>query len=704
MVRAVEWLAIVLLFASEAIAQPIAGPIMPSAIEGQQGFVINLRDGEIQALAEQVSMITGRTLILDPAVRGQVTVISAEPLDADGVWTLFQSVLRVYGFAVLQTGPVWRVVPQATTNQGAALERVAGSTQDLVTRLIRLRNLSSADAARVLKPLVASFGYLEAVPSPNAIIITDYADNVRRVQDLALMLDSGDGTASDSITLQNAPAKDVAQTIERIVSTPQSGGTSSGGTRIAVDERSNTILVRASPQTLAEIRRLATSLDQPSGVTAQAVRVFRLNNGDAEELSEILRGLIGEETPVTNPVARSLATPAPYAAPLGLGAIGTVALGSPAIGAANVFGSTMGNIGVPSGFGPAAVVPALSGGQSDRAAGSPSFRNSGIAVQPAPGLNAIVVRGTPAAIAEVEALITALDVRRPQVLIEAAIVEITGNVTEQFGIQLGVGDAVPVTGFGATSFSTAGLPLRTILAALGGPASAVLNEGLSAGFSSGDFGVLVQALAQLSRANLLSTPSLTTLDNQPAQIVVGQNVPFRTGSFATQGNVISPFTTIQRQDVGITMRVVPRIHEGDVIRLEVSQEVSSLVNANIAGAADLITNRRTIQTTVLADNAQTIVLGGLITDDRISSENKVPVLGDIPVVGTLFGAQSQNRTKRTLFVFLRATIMRDKQDAISAARGKYQRLLDLERAPQQERSLLLQRAPPKLPLEIEGIY
>ena len=229
------------------------------------------------------------------------------------------------------------------------------------------------------------------------------------------------------------------------------------------------------------------------------------------------------------------------------------------------------------------------------------------------------------------------------------------------------------------------------------------SAGLSlAGGSPGNFSVLVQALGSSSKANLLSTPSITTLDNEPAEIVVGQNVPFRTGSYATDGNTLTPFTTIERQDVGLTLRVVPRIHEGDSIRLEVSQEISSLVGA-VTGAADLITNRRSIDTTVLADNGDTIVLGGLISDDRTAVKSQVPVLGDIPVVGNLFRSRQVEQVKRTLFVFLRPTILRDRASIVAAADAKYARLRAQE-AGDPDRSLLLHPPAPRLPLEIEGLY
>lgn len=662
-------------------------------------YVVNLREADIQEFSEQVSTITGRTLILDPSVSGQVTVISGEPLNQDGIWQLYQSVLRVNGYAAVPSGRIWRVVPQAQINEGGPrLDAYNAGAQDLVTRVIRLNNLPPEAAANVLRPLVASFGYIEALPESGAIVVTDYAENIQRVESLARTLDSGQGAATDTIQLDFASAAQVAESIQRIM-----GGDGAGGPRIAADERGNIILVRGDPDSVAEVRQLAIALDRPGEATAPVTRVIRLNNTDAESVTRVLLGLIGGQEQVSNPVARSLAPGRSDTESLGAGPLNdygdsTVATlqDNPAFRSAAQNGRSQ--------TGARGVQAMPQQGNNGGAAGG--YVSDQLAIQPAPELNAIVVRGSAAAVANIESLVTELDVRRPQVLIEAAIVELTGDVAEQLGIQFGAGEAAAFDGgFGATSFSNAGPSLSSILRTLGSPAAIGLSEGLTVGVGSEDeFGVLVQALATSTKANLLSTPSITTLDNEPAEIVVAQNVPFRTGAFVTEGVSSNPFTTIEREDVGLTLRVAPRLYEGDVVRLEVSQEVSSLLNSTVAGAADLITNRRSIQTTVLADNGETIVLGGLITDDRMSRESEVPVLGDIPVIGGLFGSETQSRTKTTLFVFLRPTILRDRQDVVAATAAKYDRVRTLDKAPRDEGSLLLEPDSPKLPLELEGIY
>ncbi len=657
-----------LLLADPGLARTAAEPV--------DTVVVNMRGADIKDVAEQVSRITGRTLILDPGVAGTVNVVSAEPLGPDGVWDLFLSVLRVHGYAAVRSGSAWRVVPQAAVIQsGAGVDLRRARPQDVVTRLIRLQNLSPDQAVRVLRPLVASFGSLESIGSPPAIVVTDYAENVRRIELLAQALDSGSGQAFESLTLRYANAADVGQSITSLLG----AGGEGGGIRVAVDERSNLVLVRGDATDIREARAVAEALDVPGG-TAPITRVFRLSHADAEAVTDVMRGLLGAPEQASNPVARTLAP-----------------TGERDTGAAGLIASRGSQ---PPGSGPV-VVPA----PETRSGGG--IRLADITIQQAPELNAIVMRGSPAAIAEMDALISELDQRRPQVMIEAAIVEITGDLAEQLGVQLSLGEtALQVESRGGTSFSNAGISLQQLLAALGVPGAAALSsEGASALIRGGDdFSTLVQALSGSARANLLSTPSITTLDNQPAEIVVGQNVPFRTGSFTTEGNSTNPFTTISREDVGITLRVIPRIHDGDVIRLEVAQEVSTLVNANLAGAADLITNRRSIETTVLADNGQTIVLGGLISDDRLSANSQVPVLGDIPILGRAFRSSRESTTRRTLFIFLRPTILRDRADVAANAQAQYDRLRYQETVPTRGWSLFSNPSGPRLPAEIGQVY
>lgn len=636
--------------AATAPLAPLAQTVAPPP-EAMQDVVINMRGADIKDVAEQVSRITGRTLVLDPQVQGQVNVVSAQPLSRNGVWELFLSVLRTSGFAAVRSGAVWRIVPQASVVQSGASETgAAASSQQIVTRLVRLRNLPSDQAVRALRPLVSSFGAIEALTEPNAVVVTDYAENIARVQALAATLDRGGGSSFDAIALQHASATDVAESVGALL------GSDAGGPRVTADERSNVLLIRGDAADIAQARSIVAALDTPGGATP-ITRVVRLRNSDAEAITDIVRGLLGGEGPATNAVARSLRNDTGLAS-LSASNRDTAAQAAAAI----TSGGEGGSLPQPG-----------TGGAAARPTG---FTLDGVTVQASPELNAVVMRGPPATVQMLEELISQLDLRRAQVKIEVAIVEITGELGEQIGVQLGLGGAVPDTGVvGGTSFGNAGSSLSTVLTALGYPAGRLLSSGLSvAAGEEGEFGVLLQALGTNSAANLLSSPSVTVLDNEPAEIVVGQNVPFRTGSFATDGNSTNPFTTISREDVGLTLRVVPRVHEGETVRLEVSQEVSSLVTTTVTGAADLITNRRSIQTSVLADDGETIVLGGLVTDDRQIGNSRVPGLASIPLIGNAFRSRNDSQTRRTLFIFLKPTILRDAADVAASAQESYDRL------------------------------
>jgi general secretion pathway protein D len=675
----------ILLLAGTAVAQT---PPPPPGATGASDVVVNMHDVDIAAVADQISRITGRTLILDPQVRGQVTVTSAEPLSNEGVWDLFQSVLRVHGFAAVRSGRVWRIVPQANAARDTG---GAAPGSQVTTRLIRLRNVAPETAARIFRPLVAQFGSVEPLTSPNAIVVTDYADNIRRIEGLARSLDSGGGASFETIQLSRANAKDVGLAIQTLF------GSAEGSPKVAVDERGNVVLVRGDARSVADARRMAERMDRPGGATP-TTRVYRLKNADSESVTDVLRGLLGGgQAQSPNPVARSLQGEAA----IGAGPLGT---STPSNGTTLTGNQTGGSNATGIGTGNSGQTSQLS--QAGSPAQSSGFSTPDLAVQSAPELNAIVVRATPAGLAQIDPLIQQLDVRRPQVMIEAAIVEVFGDKAEALGVQFGIGQKLPGINGGTTSFTNIGVGLRDVLSALNVPlASAASSNGLSIALSHGDeFQMLIQALGSSTKANLLSTPSITTLDNQPAQIVVGQNVPFRTGSYTTvAGSTTTPFTTIERQDVGLTLRIIPRVHDGDVVRLDVSQEVSSLSDA-VTGAADLVTNRRSIQTTVLADNSQTIVLGGLITDDRMTSKSQVPILGDIPLLGNAFKSRKLSQTRRTLFVFLRPTILRTAEQAAAATAGKYARLRSAEAGLSDNTSLLLDPPKARLTVEIWGVY
>lgn len=662
--------------------------------------VINMRGVEIADVADQISRITGRTLILDPAVKGVVTVTSSSPLTPNGVWDLFQSVLRANGYAAVRSGRAWRIVPAANAVRDGGLPARGIAGQELMTRMVRLSNVPSADAARIARPLVASFGSVEPLTAPNAVVITDYADNVRRIESIIRQLDGGGGATFAAIALKNGSAPAVAQAVQNVL-----GGDQGSGTRVAADERSNTVILRGTPASVAEGRRIVASLDLPGGSTP-ITRMFRLNYADAETVTDVLRGVLGLGESTDNPVANSLSNSAsnPFARLSSQSSLtgGTTGMTGSAAATSGISGTSATGV-------QAAMATSTPTMQSTTPKTPKGFATPDLTVQPAPELNAIVIRGAPSAIASIEPLIRDLDVRRPQVLIEAAIAEITGDDAEALAVQLGTSGAVldRVTG-AATSFNAGGASLGAILSALGVPAGSLLGTGAS-GFTGNfkvgdDFSVLLQALGTSTRANLLSTPQITVLDNVAGEFIAGQNVPFVTGSILTNSSSATPYNTIERKDVGITLRVLPRINAGDTIRLQVNQEASAIASTTVSQASDIITNKRAINTTVLADNGSTIVLGGLTADDYQDTRQQVPVLGNIPLIGELFKSRREQHQKRTLFIFLKPTILRDGADASAAAKDRYSRLRADEAENAKRNSLLLAPPPARLKVEIDGIY
>ena len=626
----------------------LAPPVWAQAIaldDSEAEFIVNLRNAEISVLAEQVSEITERTLIIDPNLTGSVTVISSKQLTQAGVWSLFQSMLRVRGFVAVESGVVWEVVPetQSVSKGGTIPPGGRAGDQDVVTKLVPLDRLPSAEAVRVLRPLVAANGYIEALTDPNAVIITDTQANVDRIVNIARTFDTPQDQRTEVVRFTYAEAATVAQAMDEVL------GTSGTGARISVDAASNVLLVRGNERDISQIRQLARDLDVAPRRNPQArkrTHLYALKYGDAEVVAEIVSNTLQGGTDIVNPVAEAVDGETPVA---------------------------------------------------------PNGPASEVSVQASTETNSIVIRGTESQIQEATSLIAALDKRPRQVMIEAAIVEVSGEVAERLGTQLGLGSNIPNGGFAATSFGTGGSSLGSVLGALGVSQASGLASGLTLGAGSDNFGILVQALSQSTQANLLSTPSITTTDNKAATIVVGQNVPFRTGSFATDGNTATPFTTIERRDVGITMQVLPRVTSNGIVRLDISQEVSSLVNANVEGAVDLVTNRRLIETTVQAQDGGTIVLGGLITDDSRNAKGKVPGLGDAPLIGGLFRSRSEDATRRTLFVFLRPTVIDSQHKAQAVANRQYHRVRNADAA-EPPRSLLKERKVKRLPLEINGLY
>jgi general secretion pathway protein D len=574
-----------------------------------QNWQVNLKDADISAFISQIADITGKSFVIDPRVKGKVTVVSTETMNTEAVYELFLSVLQVHGYAAVPAGDVIMVVQQnSVKQQGRDLEtKFAEQSQEMITKVLVIKNTPALDLVPILRPLVAKYGHLAGVKSANALIISDHASNITRIEQIIERLDKSGSEELEVIQLKEAWVGNVVTMLQsldpdKVAQGKGSGSGGAGSIRVVADERSNRLIIKGEKTARERIRTLIQQLDKPSYFSG-STKVIRLKYADAKKLAELLKGVMSE--------------------------------------------SDSGNK------------------DANKAKGKASIHAD-------EELNALVVRAEPSVLKEIDEIIHELDVRRAQVLIESAIVEVTGEVSDSLGFQWALGDTDnPVAG---TNFGNAGQSLSTLAAGVAAGTPTLSNGLTLGGFKETngqvDFGVILQALESQSNTNLLSTPSIMTLDNQEAEIIVGQNVPFLTGSTSSSANS-NPFTTISREDIGVTLKIKPHIHEGNELRLEVEVSAESVANTTVQGQADLITNKRSLKTMILAADQETIVLGGLISDDIVETESKVPLLGDIPLLGWLFKSKSTQHVKRNLMVFLRPTIVLDKQKATSLTQDKY---------------------------------
>ena len=597
-----------------------------AASEDGKSWTVNIRNADIQAFISQIADMTGKNFVVDPRVRARdVTVVSTKALSASEVYELFLSVLQVHGYAAVPSGDIIKIVPNTTAKQ-SNLPLVGESEsggEALVTRVIPVENSPVEELVPVLRPLVPQYGHLAAVGSANALIISDHIDNIRRMEAIIASLDNAESEDVQVIKLEHAFAGDMVKMLESL--TPQTGGrrgkTKDGGVTVVADERTNRLIIKGDRITRQRMAQMIRNLDTPASATG-GVQVVRLSHGDAEALAELLK---------------NFAEGASAAKP---GADGKTA------------------------------AAAMTGDK--------------VSIQADKSLNALVIRAEPAMMKEIMSVISQLDVRRAQILIEAAIVEVSGDTGKALGFQyVGGSDE---SGVGAINFGNAGLTINSIVQALAtdDPSGLALGDGITMGFgeqdSNGDlkWGALIQALSTSTDVNLLSTPSILTLDNQEASIVVGENVPYITGTSTSTGSGVSnPFQTIQREDVGLSLKVTPHVAGLSTIRLELEQE-NSQVKDSVGEAADIVTTTRKLESTVLADDGETIALGGLIRDNITKTVRKVPILGDIPLLGILFRSTSNSREKSNLMVFLRPTILPDNERLLSMTRQKYMGITALQ--------------------------
>ena len=587
-----------LLMATETGIQTVAG-------QQEERWTINLKDAELREFVDQVAEITGQTFVVDPRVKGQVSVVSKTALSLSEVYQLFLSVMATHGFTVITQGDQARIVPNAEAKAEANGGRNA--PDKLETRLIQVQHGSVAELIPLIRPLVPQYGHLAAVTSANALIISDRSANISRVEDLVRQLDQKGEHDYSVLNLRHAWVVDAAEVLNNAVARGQSKGTS--GTQVIADTRTNRLILLGPPQARARLVGLAQSLDTPTERSANT-RVIRLRHNDAKSLAETL-GDISEQLKKAD------------------------------------------------------------------GAGETAGKPQNIMIRADESLNALVLLAEPDMVATLEDIVRQLDVPRAQVLVEAAIVEVAGDITDALGVQWAVDARGSTGGLGGVNFGNTGLSVGTIVNAIANntiPENTTLPDGAIIGIGTDNFGALITALSANSKSNLLSTPSLLTLDNQKAEILVGQNVPFQTGSYTTATDGASnPFTTIERKDIGVTLKVTPHINEGRVLRLEIEQEISSIAPSTSLNsqAVDLVTNKRSIKSTILAEDGQVVVLGGLIQDDVTQTDSKVPLLGDLPLIGRLFRSTKASHIKRNLMVFLRPSLVRDSAGLAALSGKKY---------------------------------
>ncbi|MCM1935669.1 type II secretion system secretin GspD [Acinetobacter radioresistens] len=669
-------------------AAPVIAAISTAAYA--QTWKINLRDADLTAFINEVADITGKNFAVDPRVRGNVTVISNKPLNKNEVYDLFLGVLNVNGVVAIPSGNTIKLVPDSNVkSSGVPYDARRNARGDqVVTRVIWLENTNPNDLIPALRPLMPQFAHLAAVAGTNALIVSDRASNIAQLETIVRNLDGTGQNDIEAISLQSSQAEEVIGLLESMSSTGAAKDFSGARVRIMADNRTNRILIKGDPATRKRIRHMIEMLDVPSADRLGGLKVFRLKYASAQNLSEILQGLVTGQAVNSNSNSNNSDS-------------------------SNSINNLINNTGTNNqgGTGSGISTPGINLNANTNSHQNPisSFNANGVSIIADTNQNALVVKADPQLMREIESAIQQLDIRRQQVLIEAAIIEVAGDDADQLGVQWALGDIS--SGIGLVNFTNVGSSLASLAAGYLAGGSALANAASNLRGSSlllGDYregadgsrrlyGALIQALKDNTKSNLLSTPSIVTMDNEEAYIVVGQNVPFVTGSVTTNANGVNPYTTVERKDVGVTLKVIPHIGENGTVRLEVEQEVSN-VQPNKGQATDLVTSKRAIKTAVLAEHGQTVVLGGLISDNSIYSRQAVPGLGAIPGIGRLFRSDSNSNEKRNLLVFIHPTIVGDANDVRRLTQRRYDQLYSLQLAMDKDGNFA------KLPENVEDVY
>ncbi len=606
------------------------------AQEGSQATITpNYKEADIRQIVEAVGEITGRTFIIDPRVQGaKVTMLSSTPMTPDAFYEAFLSILDVHQLAAVTTGNITKIIPNATARQYAGPVDSAHSDgpDDLITQIIQVRNIGATQLVPILRPLVPQYGHLVAHPGSNMLIISDRAANVERMINIIQRIDQAGDEDIEVIPLEHASATEVVRVVTTLAQAPTADGAPMT-TSLVADSRTNSVLIGGDKADRLRLRALIAHLDTPlkDGGDTQ---VRYLQYADAEELATKLQTQLS-----SNMAAQGGAAPA---------------------------GAEGGGGGAPTGP---------------------------IGVWADKQTNAIVVNAPPKTMRSLMAIVDKLDIRREQVLVEAIIVEVLEDRSADLGTTWaieGSGNNAPIAITNFPAFGPGVVQLAGAIAGGGGNGggtttnpTSLIGEGVTIGVGritddGVSFAAILRALQGDANTNIISTPTILTTDNEEASLNIGQEVPFVTGQYTDSGGVgsVNPFTTVNRESVGVKLTITPQI-SGDSLLLDISQEISSIASSS-AGAVDLITNQRIVETTVIVDDGTIIVLGGLIEDVLRESDQKVPVLGSIPIVGNLFRTRSTDKVKTNLLIFIRPQILRDSQKAWSVTNEKYNYMRDMQ--------------------------
>jgi general secretion pathway protein D len=623
--------------------------------------VLNLRDADIRAFIQDVARVTGRNFVIDSRVQGKVSVVTDRALSRSEYFEVFLATLRANGFvAVPMEGGGYRVQPSDTAAaQPGKIGESGAARNQFVTEVFRLRAIEATSAVETLRPLVSREGSVTANRSGNSLVVADYADNIRRIRGLLGKIDS-EGAATDVIALKNAGAREIATSLQQLATGGQTGDGARTAVAVVPIDSSNSVALRGDAEMVQRFGAIARDLDRRAANGVE-IQVYWLQNADADKLMPVLQQLVGQP--------------------------GAISAAPPTNGSGN--------------SGQAAALPvAVTTGGSANGRPTPVIARY-------EGLNAVIISAPSDVQRMLSQVIRQLDTRRDQVLVEAIIVEISDDAAKKLGVQFLLGGKpgsnIP---FAATNYSNAAPNILTIAGAVGARelntttttvngtttttttnnpisdqlAQAAVNSilGASGGFAglatnigrNGLFGTIINAVQSDTKSNILSTPSIVTLDNQEAKLLVGQEIPITTGE-ALSKNFDNAFRTVQRQNVGIQLEVTPQINDGGAVKLAIRQEVSSIAGPVSNNFSDLILNKREIQTTVTVDDGQIIALGGLLDDNERRTLEKIPLLGDLPGLGQLFRSRSRTRSKTNLMVFIRPTILRSEAEARALAERRY---------------------------------